>query len=69
MMDILQIISLLHSSENEFAKSDSAVVDGKFVGFAVAGCRETRLPYSSLDTPNRPVGTMRISGDMQMDRH
>ena len=28
---------------------------------------ETRLPYSSLATSNRQVGTMRISGGMQMD--
>ena len=59
--DIVQIISLLHSSQTEFAESDNDDADENFVGFAVAGC-QTRLPYFSLDTPNRQVGTMTISG-------
>ena len=35
-MDIVQIILLLHSSENEFAGSDSDDVDDKLGGFVVA---------------------------------
>ena len=52
MMNIVQIISLLHSSENEFAESDSDVVDEKFVGFAVAGCLRQgyRIPLWILQT-------------------
>ncbi len=52
MTHIVQIISLLHSSENEFAESDSDDVDERFVGFAVPGClrQDYRIPLWILRT-------------------